>query len=128
MTDPTPVVEQLFESNSLTDDPIFVAWLSERTTVTHADADGLETTQSRVEFAFFEPGELGVLTAHSEERGDLRRLIDHCCQHFGVQQVAFLNVISARLADVLDGFEETTRTIGGHPMDCLEGTWRLDGE
>ena len=118
------VVEELFASSALGDDPIFVAYLPDRPPVTSAEG-GIEMSQSRLEFAFFEPGELGILTAHSHEKGDLSTLMDYVCRHFGVTEALFINVIGPELVDALTGFEWARRTIGGETMDCLEGEWHL---
>lgn len=127
MTDHDVVVEQLFEETDLSDDPVFVAYLPERDTLTVAE-NGVDITGSNVQFAFFEPGELGVLTVESEETGDFSTLLDHVCDHFGVDDVLFINVVSQSLADAVHGFERTARMIGGVEMDCLEGTWGGDAD
>lgn len=118
------VVDELFERSALSDDPIFAAYLPDRETWTVEN--GAEITESNLQFAFFEPGEVGILTAESEREGDMSTLVDHVCQHFGVTDVVFINVLSSDLRNKLNGFEETTREIGGEQMRCLEGEWDVD--
>lgn len=124
---PEVVVERepIHERTALSDDPVFAAYIPERDPLVVLDF-GVELTKSNVQFAFFEPGEIGVLTVESAVKGDMARLLDTVCRHFGASQVVFINVIGAGLADVLHGFESTTRTFGGESMHCLEGEWRLD--
>jgi hypothetical protein len=124
---PEVVVEELFDNSGLSDDPVFVACLPARETRVVAE-NGVEITASNVQFAFFQPGEVGVLTAESAQEGDMSTLLDHVCRHFGVTEVAFINVLSQRLAAKLHGFEATERVIGGARMQCLEGRWHIDRE
>ena len=121
------VVEELFAGSMLSaDDPVFVTYLPDRPPLRVAE-NGAGITKSNVQFSFFDPGEISVLTAESAVEGDFSTLMDHVCRHFGADHVVFVNVVTSDLAEKLHGFEWTQREIGGHVMDCLEGTWNAGG-
>lgn len=117
-------VNLLFEESQISDDPIFVATLPQRDV--RDEVDGVTVTKSNLQFAFFNPGELGILTVETQEDGDFSTLMTAVCKHFGVNEVAFLNVIGSKLAEAVNGFEETQRELMGEPARCLEGTWDVD--
>jgi hypothetical protein len=118
-------VEHLFDRTALTDDPVFVAYLEDRDTRVVAE-NGVAITASNIQFAFFEPGEIGILTAESAREGDMSTLVDNVCRHFGTTSVTFINVLNRDLDEKLRGFVETRREIGGEEMRCLEGEWQVD--
>lgn len=99
---------------------------------------------SYITFAFLpdeaESAYMRVFHAHSEERGEFRRLMDKALSHFqGAEkepkEVVFANVVSEMLPgrdleDVLDGFERFTVEVEygpddylGDEFDELVGTW-----
>lgn len=124
MASERPDVEicELFEESALSDDPVFAAYLPDRDPVVELES-GAELTRSNLQFCFFEPGEIGVLTAESQVEGDMSTLLDRVCRHFGETDVVFYNVLSKTLAEKVRGFEWTERTLNGEPMRCLEGEW-----
>lgn len=124
MTDDAIAIEQLFDRSALSPDPVFGAYHRDRA-VLEVPETGVEITASNIQFAFFEPGELGILTAESAREGDMSTLVDHACRHFGVTHVLFINVLSDELAAKLRGFEPVRRSIGGEEMDCLAGEWQV---
>jgi hypothetical protein len=58
----------------------------------------------------------------------LSEVMDHAVRTFGLTHIKFTSVISDRLRDVLDGFEETREYHEGMGCDVpvLEGEWDTD--
>lgn len=117
-------VDVLFDESNISSDPVFIATLPQRET--RDELGDVEVTRSNLQFSFFNPGELGVLTVETAEDGDFSTLMTGVCKHFGVDSVVFLNVISSNLVEAVDGFEKTERKLMGMPAQCLEGTWDVD--
>lgn len=96
------------------------------------------TDSSYLQFSFdtvVDDIDLRIYTVRSAETGGMKRLLDYICREYECETVRFVNVISQRLRERLQGFEEKTvhvpedhpSGVAGQPYQVLDGTWHPSG-
>jgi len=76
--------------------------------------------------------DLWIHMVKSDERGDMKRMLDYICREYECERVRFCTPLNDTLAERLNGFEAESEVIDdpGHPMDghvfeSLVGEWQV---